>query len=660
MGTNDGGGGLIRLQSIVLLCVAFFLQAHSPSEILETKTIYGIQPAPDGDDYLFQVRELSDKKDLYAYRIYQFSVEKGVFPLTGAQECCFSPKWSPNGKWIAFLWATKNSTALCVMPSCGGERVIVFEGEQDVDSFEWLAGSDSFIFSMMDEIDGGEDKQEECFYLCGEPYGERRLWYIPLGAQETPEVITSRGYDVDTEFSLSPDGKRVVFSYEETLDKSNRHIAILDWEKEKLHLLAPQSLIQISPRYTPDGASIIYEINHSPGGLIHNRQIVCSREDGLFSFLMDLTPNEASFSIGDFCWMDEKHFVLLEPRGTRKALYKFSIEGDPVELFEENLTQEWFVSEIAFAQGKDAFYFVGEKPGMAQEIYRYSLLDGRLQRQTFLHGEEISALKVEIMHWNSFDGMEMEGLVVYPSNYNPSVTYPLLVDIHGGPAGSFSKKYLGTPYPYPHLSLIKEGFAIFMPNIRGSDGYGRLFRESVRRDFGGADFQDVMTGIDQLIERKIADPDRLGMMGWSYGGYMTAWAITQTDRFQAVSMGAGPTNLLSMAGTMDYELFMHSYMGEFYESPSLYYERSPLMHAPSVTTPCLIQHGQKDRRVPFTQSLEFYRALKRLGKDVSFFIYPRIGHNIEYPEEMLDIMEKNIDWFSFYMQKPVADFAATI
>jgi dipeptidyl aminopeptidase/acylaminoacyl peptidase len=254
--------------------------------------------------------------------------------------------------------------------------------------------------------------------------------------------------------------------------------------------------------------------------------------------------------------------------------------------------------------------------------------------------------RTETIRWQSSDDFEIEGLVTFPLGYKAGERYPLLVIVHGGPMGVFTQTFDGSASTYPVAAFAERGFAILRPNVRGSSGYGKKFRYANHADWGGGDFRDLMTGVDHLIEREIADPERLGIMGWSYGGYMTAWTITQTNRFRAASVGAGVTNLMSFTGTADIPGFLPDYFGgEFWEQPNLYRQHSPMSHVKGVTTPTLIQHGEKDERVPLSQGQELYNALKRQGRKTKMIVYPRTPHGIEEPRLLLDCMRRNLEWF---------------
>jgi dipeptidyl aminopeptidase/acylaminoacyl peptidase len=260
---------------------------------------------------------------------------------------------------------------------------------------------------------------------------------------------------------------------------------------------------------------------------------------------------------------------------------------------------------------------------------------------------------VDVFRWQGPGELEIEGMVTYPIGYREGDRFPLVVDVHGGPAGVFQRRFLGSPDRHCDvLSLTARGFAVLRVNPRGSSGYGPSFRFANYGDWGGGDYGDIMAGVDLLIERGVADPDRLGIMGWSYGGYMTSWVITQTGRFKAACVGAGVTNLMSFTGTSDIPGFLPDYFGaEFWMDLEPYRQHSALFNAAGVTTPTLIQHGDADERVPLSQGRELYNALKRQGVPVEMAIYPRQGHSMAEPRMRIDVRRRPVDWFSEWINE---------
>jgi dipeptidyl aminopeptidase/acylaminoacyl peptidase len=254
--------------------------------------------------------------------------------------------------------------------------------------------------------------------------------------------------------------------------------------------------------------------------------------------------------------------------------------------------------------------------------------------------------ETRVIQWRSKDGRSIEGLLTLPAGYRAGARVPLLVIVHGGPTGVFVRSFIAARGAYPIASFAARGYAVLRANVRGSSGYGREFRYANYEDWGGGDYQDILSGVDHVVGLGVADPERLGVMGWSYGGYMTSWILTQTNRFKAASVGAGVTNLMSFTGTADIPGFIPDYFGgEFWDVLEKWRAHSAMFQVKGVATPTLIQHGEADRRVPVSQGYELYNALKRQGVVTKMVVYPRQGHGLNEPKLQLDAMERNLAWF---------------
>ena len=228
---------------------------------------------------------------------------------------------------------------------------------------------------------------------------------------------------------------------------------------------------------------------------------------------------------------------------------------------------------------------------------------------------------------------------------------PLIADIHGGPAWHWGNWFHGTWHYYAQV-LAASGFAVLLPNPRGSTGRGVEFTDANRFDLGGGDFTDIMSGVDALIERGIADPERLGIGGWSYGGCLTAWAITQTDRFKAAAAGAAPTNWVSKLGTTDIRPFDEWSLGQLLLDSDGVWRQSAIRYLNQASTPTLILHGEEDSRVPLAQSIELYLGLQAAGVTTELVTYPRQEHLLHERDHQLDLLQRVIDWFDRYLKSP--------
>jgi dipeptidyl aminopeptidase/acylaminoacyl peptidase len=258
---------------------------------------------------------------------------------------------------------------------------------------------------------------------------------------------------------------------------------------------------------------------------------------------------------------------------------------------------------------------------------------------------EFTLADTEIVKWKSKDGTEIEGLLTKPVDSDGG-KLPLLLNPHGGPTGASTNSFNGTVQV-----LAANGFAVLQPNFRGSTGKGLAFAQANKNTWGKGDYEDCMTGVDALIARGLADPDRLGAFGWSYGGYMTFWILTQTDRFKAVSPGAGLTNIYSMYSQNDIQRYLRWFYSDKapWDATELYWDRSPMKYVNNVKTPTMIMHGQVDTRVPIAQAQEFYRALKDRNVPVEFVVYPRENHGFTEPRHQMDRVQRYVRFFGKYL-----------
>jgi dipeptidyl aminopeptidase/acylaminoacyl peptidase len=262
---------------------------------------------------------------------------------------------------------------------------------------------------------------------------------------------------------------------------------------------------------------------------------------------------------------------------------------------------------------------------------------------------ELLRFPKQLVRWKGAEGLEIEGLLVYPPGYVQGERVPLMLNVHGGPSGTHSTGFTPGSRVWGWPRFAQAGYAILFPNPRGSGGYGEAFRAANLRDWGVKDFEDLMRGVDALVERGIADPERLAVGGWSYGGFMTSTIVTKTDRFKAAIIGAAVTDLASFTGTTDIPDFSRSYFRSWpWQDPAVYVEHSALFHAGSVKTPSLIVHGDKDERVPIGQSYEFYQALKARGVPSELLVLPRQPHGPREPKLQRTCQERFLAWIERY------------
>jgi len=290
--------------------------------------------------------------------------------------------------------------------------------------------------------------------------------------------------------------------------------------------------------------------------------------------------------------------------------------------------------------------------GQPTEIYKtsadYSALTPLTDHNAWL--KDYALAGTEVVKWKSKDGTEVDGLLTKPVGYEAGKKVPLLLNPHGGPTGASINNFNGTVQV-----LAANGFAVLQPNFRGSTGKGLAFAQANKNTWGKGDYEDCMTGVDAMIAKGIADSDRLGAFGWSYGGYMTFWILTQTDRFKAVSPGAGLTNIYSMYSQNDIQRYLRWFYSDKspWDAQELYWDRSPMKYVNNVKTPTMIMHGQVDTRVPIAQAQEFYQALKERNVPVEFVVYPRENHGFTEPRHQMDRIRRYVKFFAKYLNAPL-------
>ena len=348
-------------------------------------------------------------------------------------------------------------------------------------------------------------------------------------------------------------------------------------------------------------------------------------------------------------WTKDSSAVLFtETKKTRASIYAMPLDGPPKAVYEP-------VGGTAGSPDLNAtgshIGFAWESSDQPAEAYVMAATGGEPKRVSQANAglPKLPIGKTEAVRWKSKDGLEIEGLLTYPVGYKTGEKVPLILNIHGGPAGVFTENFIGRQGLYPLATFAAKGYAVLRPNPRGSSGYGKKFRFGNLGDWGGMDYQDLMSGVDHVIAMGVADPARMSVMGWSYGGFMTSWVITQTDRFKAAVIGAPVTSLWSFTGTADIPGFLPDYFsGEPWQNFELYRKHSPLAHVANVKTPALVLHGEADVRVPISQGYEYYQALKRRGVTAKMVVYPREPHGPTEPKFRLDIMRRHIEWVEKY------------
>lgn len=648
---------------VVLFAGAAVAQTNAewtPELQLKLKTVGSPRVSPDGKRVVYTVNEavMAPDKSEFITQIWLGTIAtKQNVQLTFGDKSSTNPKWSPDGNWIAFTSNRKdNKNNIYVLNLNGGEAEPLTDVKTGVQDFVWSPDGRSIAFRMADaktEEEEKNDKGRNDFRWVDENLKMARLYVIPVqkdaNGKREPRKLTDANYNV-TEFDWSPDNSRIAFSHTKTAvanDWPSADVSIVEVASAKVTPLATTPAAEGSPNYSPDGKFIALNVSDNPPRWAQDGVIQIYPATGgapkTVAASYDGQPGIAGWSA------DGKRIYFGEPKGTGTQVYVVDIATNRID--EIKVTPAVYTAATLNETGT-MFGIVRQTSDTPGDVFVASVSDfNPVQISNVNAGVKLPAIgRTEVVRWKSKDGKEIEGLLTYPVGYQAGQRVPLILNVHGGPAGVFQQTFLGGRGSYPLATFAARGYAILRPNPRGSSGYGTTFRRANLKDWGMGDYHDLMTGVDHVIQMGVADPDRLGVMGWSYGGFMTSWIVTQTKRFKAASAGAPVTNLMSFNGTADIPSFVPDYFGgQSWDIIDVYQKHSPMFNVKGVSTPTLIQHGEADVRVPISQGYEFYNALKVQGVPTRMLVLPRQPHGPNEPKMQLITMKSNLDWFDKYI-----------
>lgn len=640
-----------------LLCFSFLCAASSaqqpaasaaktlaPEALLNLHRLSSLEFAPDGTRVAFVVAEPA-KGDQRPSHIWLFDTSNGSFrQLTYSAKSESSPKWSPDGKSLAFLSNRDANQQIYVLLMSGGESAPLTKGKRNISRFEWSPDSKTIAFlapEAKSEAEEKKDKDKDDARIVDKDDKHARLWLLSL-SDKSERAITPANYQL-SDLAWFPDNRRlaVIGTDHPESDRNTERIFLVPTAAQK----PEEPLSQLLAPRGPFG-----DIKVSPTG--ENISFIGSREDGPsphdlwilpvgMPAAKNLTAANLDRAVFDYRWNKDRSLILLAADGFTRKLIRYTSSGT-----REDIAAPGCMPSSFAVNDNGAIAFVGESSTEPQEIWLSPAGQQPRKVPEFNKSFNASALaKPEFYKYKSFDGAEIEAALLKPSSYDGKSKLPMVALIHGGPTGAWESSIEA----WGQL-LVARGYAVFYPNIRGSIGYGEKFIESDRADWGGGDFKDVMSGIDDLVTKGVADPDRLGIGGWSYGGYMSEWAITQTPRFKAAVSGAGMANLISEYGTEQHPSYDEWFWGVPYEKPTGFLNSSPFLHLKNVKTPTLILQGDADIVDPLGQSQELYRGLKRYGVETELVVYPREPHGFHEEKHLLDRLNRIVAWYDKFLK----------
>lgn len=639
-------------------------------DALALRNVGDVAPSPDGKwiAYVVTNREVEPEEDVHRQdaNVWVVSTDGGEpVQLTRDPATDMNPQWAPDGAWLAFTSDRDDDTQVYGIRPDGGEPWQITEWDTSVGSFELSPDGKRIAFTASATR---SDEAKKRAARRGRPmvmdsaYADEytHLWTALLQSSDEPghpepKTDTVRQSSPDTlhvqSVSWGPDSRSLAWSARpQPRLQTYKHAAVFVQDTSG----APARRIADLPGgdgvadWTADVGLLTTGSGHEVGA--HNDEIWRADPTGQkepVSLTEDLDHD------ADYVQARETRLLVESPIRTGHGLYEIPLQnGDPSGEPARVDDGELFYHDIATSEDGSTLGFVAEGPTTPPNVYAATtspfsvrqLTEVNPQTDTFALGEQ------RVVSWeSSVDGEPIEGVLTLPVDYEEGDRVPLLVDVHGGPSGVDGMDYKGGGYAYPTQVFAGLGYAVLQPNYRGSTGYGERFRNLIRGHISDHEWADVNSGVDAMIDMGIADSERLGLMGWSYGGHQTYWGITQTDRFAAASAGAGAVDLVSMYSQTDIPAFYHTYLGpKPWEDFDLYEKRSSYRYVTNVTTPLLIQVGEEDDRVPAEQSIQFYEAVKSIGKvpAVKLVQYPGQSHGVREPRLRRDLMTRNVRWFS--------------
>jgi len=609
--------------------------------VLEWRDVQDPQFSPDGTKVAFAVSDplKGEKRTRHIWMYEKGSNTARQFTYSEKTESW--PRWSPDGKQLAFLSNRGgDEEQIYIMRSEAGEAAAVTKEKASVTAFEWSPDGQTIAYLAPDpkgEALEKKEKEKDDAHVVDKDERHPRLRLLHLANRES-RALTEANWEVK-ELAWLPDGQSiaVVATNRPASDEHTDRIYLVNTKDGKRkELFAPHGPVG-DLRVSPDGTTLSFTGCREDGPEPHD--ILLLPVSG--GAARNLTGASLDRQIMDYQWAKGGWLIADYEDGFASKFVGYNGEGEKKESRELATNPNQF--SVA-ATGEIAF--VGANSTALPELW---LRDVKGEAQPVSHVND--ALKdyavavPELYKYKSFDGLEIEAALLRPAGYDGKTKFPLVVLVHGGPTG----RWRDSIDSWGQL-LVARGYAVFYPNVRGSTGYGQKFVEMNRADWGGGDFKDVMAGVKDLIDKGIADPERLGIGGWSYGGYMAEWAVTQTTQFKAAVSGAGMSNLISEFGTENDPAYDEWFWSTPYEKPEGFLNGSPFLYVKNAKTPTLILQGEADTIDPPGQSQELYRGLKRYGVAAEFVMYPREPHGFREAKHRVDVETRMVEWFDRYLK----------
>lgn len=627
--------------------------APTPAQIMQLTDVEDPQISPAGESiaYVVATPQGDGKPALRRLRIVPVKGKPKVRELPGvAASDDTSPSWTGDGRRLLFLSdrpATGNEAISQVwsMAADGSDAHPLTHSPSAVSRFALSNDGRRLAYLATDPTSAEERAratQLDDAREVGQPEHFSRLWLQDIATGRIG-VLTPPGMQVQ-DLAWSPDGGTLALriSNGTTLNDYwyDSRVVLFDLKTGRIGAPLENHASAHPLQFSPDGTRLLYgelsQYGMTGSCVVHNLA------SGKRVFLAKDWPGTLWLAR----WQDAHTLIGAGLSGVRGTL----LQIDPDSGHWKTLASPQFAYPAFTTASDGRTAFIGMRNDHPGEVWL--LQNGRITERTDSNPQVAGWAKGEEreLEWTSSrDGLHLTGVLVTPPGWKPGTPLPTLVDLHGGPAEAWWSGWQGSWHDWAQL-LATHGYAVFLPNPRGSEGQGDAFAELARHDWGGADFQDILDGVDVLERQGVVDPKRVAIGGWSYGGYMSAWAVTQTTRFKTAIVGAGVTDIGAMALTTDVQDFLPGYFGDPVANRAEYDAHSPIRYVDGVHVPVLILHGEADQRVPISQAQMFYRALKMRGVPVKMVVYPRGPHWFVEQAAGSDVQQRVLDWLDTHLR----------
>jgi dipeptidyl aminopeptidase/acylaminoacyl peptidase len=637
-------------------------------DLLTLPSLGATQISPDGTRVAYTVATADFKQDAFVTQIWLVESAGGAaVQLTRAEKSSSDPRWSRDGRWLAFLSSrVGDKNQVFAMPARGGEAVQLTNSETAVQAFAWSPDGATIAFTAPEaDSQARKDRKEHLgdFEVVRRDYAFTHLYTLDVGeASKAPSAgkARTRGRDFSVgAFAWAPASDRIAFSAAinpDLVSGVTNDIYVLELGNDAVRKIVSQRGPDTNPRWSPDGRRIAFTsaMGNERYFASNARPAVVDAAGGPVRALTN-TFDEQPFLLD---WLEGGLYFTASQR---TASHLFRLDPESGSFVRISAPDARVATSFSLSADGGRLAFVSGSPSAVPEVFVSDAADFEPKRLTDL-AAAAAAFTLgtrEVVSWKARDGTPIEGVLIKPADFDPARKYPVLCVIHGGPTG-VDRPVLLQPDAryYPSDIWAARGALILKVNYRGSAGYGEAFRKLNYRNLGVGDAWDVLSGIDHLVAKGWADSARLGCMGWSQGGYISAFLTTSTARFKAISVGAGISNWATYYFNTDITPFTMNYLGaDPVTDPEIYRKTSPMGYVKGAKTPTLIQHGENDRRVPIANAYELRQALEDRGVPVTMVVYKGFGHGINKPRAMRAVMQHNLAWFNHHLfGDPLPDF----